>query len=161
MIFSLNELVGWLGLTSFEIFTNLISLTFFTVFLALKLDNDLFVEPSGWWKVFSPLYIADGLNTYFCTIIFIRTHMEQMTKYGILRGIWSLLLLSLIFTFKYLLCQKLSGQTTYEYSEVLSPIFILLQVIAVRACQLHWDKSCSLRIHTIILPNHLPYLSFI
>lgn len=137
MIFSLSELVHWLGLTIFEIWINLVSLTIFTVLLALKLDDNYFNDQSDWWIVFSPLFIADALNTYFCSIIFIRMHMEGMIKVGIARGIWSFVSLILIFVFKYLLCKKLSGQSNLEYSEVLSPIFILLQLIAVRACQLH------------------------
>ncbi|TGZ51767.1 Transmembrane protein [Temnothorax longispinosus] len=50
MIFSLNELVHWLGLTIFEIWINLVALTFFTVLLALKLDENYFLGPSGWWE---------------------------------------------------------------------------------------------------------------
>lgn len=137
MIFSLSELVHWLGLTIFEIWVNLISLTIFMILLILKLDDGYFLGSSGWWTVFSPLFVADGLNTYFCAIIFIRMHMEGMVKVGILRALWSFVLLLLIFVFKYLLCKKLSGQTTLDYSEVLSPVFILLQLIAIRACQLH------------------------
>ncbi|KAK0077162.1 hypothetical protein PV325_004345 [Microctonus aethiopoides] len=64
-------------------------------------------------------------------------HMEGMIKVGILRALWSLISLLLIFVFEYLLCKKLSGQSNLEYSEVLSPVFVLLQLVAVRACQLH------------------------
>lgn len=137
MIFSLNELVHWLGLTTFEIWVNLASLSVFFILLAFKLDNDYFLNHKDWWIVFSPLFVADGLNTYFCCIIFIRMHMEGMVKDAILRALWSLILLLLIFIFKYFLCQKLSGQASLEYSEVLSPVFFLLQLIAIRACQLH------------------------
>lgn len=137
MIFSLNELVHWLGLTIFEIWINLISLTIFTILLATKLDSSYLAGPGGWLIVFSPLFVADGLNTYFCAIIFIRMQMEGIMKSAILRALWSLTFLLLVFVFKYLLCKKLSGQSTLEYSEVLSPVFILLQLIAVRACQLH------------------------
>lgn len=136
-MFSLNELVHWLGLTIFEIWINLVSLTIFTILLALKLDDNYFVGHAEWWEVFSPLFIADGLNTYFCAIVFIRLYMEEMIRVAISRALWSLISLVLIFLFKYLLCQKLSGQSTLEYSEILSPIFILLQLIAVRACQVH------------------------
>lgn len=117
MIFSLHELVHWLGLTIFEIWINLVSLTIFTVLLALKLDDNYFLGHTGWWIVFSPLFVADGLNTYFCAIIFIRMHLEGMTKAAILRALWSIILLLLIFVFKYLLCKKLSGQSPLEYSE--------------------------------------------
>ena len=34
----------------------------------------------------------------------------------------------LLFGFKYLLCQKLNDSIKLEYSEVMSPIFILLQL---------------------------------
>lgn len=134
---SLNELVHLLGLTIFEIWVNLVSLTVFTVLLALKLDENYFLGNSGWWIVFSPLFVADGLNTYFCAIIFIRMHVEHMETTAMLRALWRLILLLSIFVFKYLLCKKLSGQSTLEYSEVLSPIFILLQLIAIRACLVH------------------------
>ncbi|XP_015430362.1 PREDICTED: transmembrane protein 203 [Dufourea novaeangliae] len=137
MIFSLNELVHWLGITIFEIWVNLVSLTIFTMLLALKLDDNYLLGNAGWWTVFSPLFVADGLNTYFCAIIFIRMRMEGIIKAAILRALRSLILLLLIFVFKYLLCKKLTGQSTLEYSEMMSPIFILLQLIAVRACQLH------------------------
>lgn len=137
MIFSLNELVHWLGLTIFEMWINLISLTIFTILLALKLDDDYFLGNAGWWIVFSPLFVADGLNTYFYAIIFIRMGMEGIIKIAIPRVVWSLMLLLLIFVFKYFLCKKLSGQSTLEYSEVFSPIILLLQLIAIRACHLH------------------------
>ncbi|KAL2726838.1 ribonuclease P protein subunit p20-like [Vespula squamosa] len=123
------HILHWLGLTIFEIWINLISLTIFTILLALKLDNNYFLEQAEWWIVFSPLFIADGFNTYFCAIIFIRMHMEGMIQVAILRALWSLISLLLIF--------KLCGLSSLEYSEVLSPVFILLQLIAVRACQLH------------------------
>lgn len=143
MIFTLEELVHWLGLTVFEIWMNLISLSVFVVLLALKLDDFYFTGNSGWWTVFSPLYVVDGLNAYFCSIIYIRMHMEGMAKVGILRALWSLTSLFLLFIFKYLLCKKLTGQSALEYSEVLSPVFILLQLIAVRACQLHWRREIT------------------
>lgn len=134
MILSSDEVVHWLGLTIFEIWVNFVSLMIFTVLLALKLDENYFLGPSGWWVVFSPLFIADGLNTYFCAIVFIRMRMEGFVKVAILRALWSLISLLLIFVFKYLLCKKLCGQSTLEYSEVMSPIFILMQLLAIRAC---------------------------
>jgi hypothetical protein len=43
----------------------------------------------------------------------------------------------LLFGFKFLLCQKLSENIKLDYSEVMSPVFILLQLVMIRACQLH------------------------
>jgi hypothetical protein len=56
---------------------------------------------------------------------------------ALLRSFWSLFTLSMLFLFKYLLCQKLSGGASLDYSEVMSPVFILLQLVMIRACQLH------------------------
>ncbi|XP_076278890.1 transmembrane protein 203 [Lasioglossum baleicum] len=134
MMFSLDELVDWLDLTVFEIWINLVSLTMFTMLLALKLDDNYFFGNAGWWIVFSPLFIADGLNTYFCAIIFMRMHMEGAFRGANFRALRSLTTLLLLFVFKYLLCKKLTGQSTLEYSEMMSPIFVLWQLLAVRAC---------------------------
>lgn len=136
MFFTLGELVAWLGLTVFEIWINLVAITIFTVLLALRIEN-VIVGTNSWWVVFSPLFAADGLNAYFCTIVYIRMHLEGMYKAALLRAAWSVSFLVLLFVFKFLLCNKLSGQNGLEYSEVLSPVFILLQLIAVRACHLH------------------------
>ena len=29
-----------------------------------------------WWVVFSPLFISDALNAYFCVIVFIRMYID-------------------------------------------------------------------------------------
>ncbi|XP_073995946.1 transmembrane protein 203 [Rhodnius prolixus] len=134
MFFSLDELVEWLGMTIFELWINLLSLGTFTVLLALA-SEDILV--SSWWVIFSPLFVADALNAYFCTIVLIRMYLEALYKVAFFRALWSLCFLTAIFSFEFLLCKKLSGETSLEYSEVLSPIFILLQLMAVRACQLH------------------------
>ncbi|KDR22131.1 transmembrane protein 203 [Zootermopsis nevadensis] len=136
MLFTLNELVQWLGLTIFEIWINLLAITLFTILLALRLEN-IITGGSAWWIVFAPLFAADGLNAYFCTIVYIRMQLERLYKVALFRVSWSFLFLVLLFVFKFLLCQKLSGQGHHEYSEVLAPIFILLQLIMVRACQMH------------------------
>nr|CAD7207517.1 unnamed protein product [Timema douglasi]CAD7421810.1 unnamed protein product [Timema poppensis] len=133
MFFTVRELVQWLGLTVFEIWVNLVAVTFFTVALAVKVETGW----GSWWLVFAPLFAGDALNAYFCTIVFIRMHLEGMYKVALMRGVWSLSFLLLLFVFKFLLCKKLSGQSGLVYSEVMSPIFILLQLILIRACQLH------------------------
>jgi len=96
-------------------------------------------SPVSWWVVFSPLFISDALNAYFCVIVFIRMYIEGSYKAALIRALWSLFMLALLFIFKYLLCQKLNDPdgTKLDYSEVMSPIFILLQLVMIRACQLH------------------------
>lgn len=131
MFFTIGEIVRWLGITVFEIWINLIALTIFTILLALKIDTE-----NSWWIIFSPLFAADALNAYFCVIVFIRMQLENSLKVAILRASWSGTFLLMTFLFKFLLCKKLMGQVTLEYSEIFAPLFILLQLIAVRACQL-------------------------
>jgi len=161
MFFQLSELLRWLGLTVFEIWIALVCFTAFTVLLTLKVEvwnshesdfsliqaetgsslrNNLEQDsPVSWWVVFSPLFISDALNAYFCVIVFIRMYIEGSYKAALIRALWSLFMLALLFIFKYLLCQKLSDPdgTKLDYSEVMSPIFILLQLVMIRACQLH------------------------
>ena len=73
MFFQLRELEQWLGLNVVEIWVNLVSLTVFSVLLVLKLE---ILYHLTWWQVFSPLFISDALNCYFCTIAWIRMYLE-------------------------------------------------------------------------------------
>lgn len=135
MFFTIDELVRWLGLTVFEIWINLISILLFTILLAVKYDPTLEVYDNEWWMIFFPLFAGDALNTYFCIIIFIRMLLEMTLKFSFMRISWSAIFLLMTFLFKFLLCKRLLGQVKLDYSEVFAPLFILLQLIAVRACQ--------------------------
>uniref|UniRef100_A0A6B2EBZ5 Putative membrane protein n=1 Tax=Phlebotomus kandelakii TaxID=1109342 RepID=A0A6B2EBZ5_9DIPT len=137
-MFKLSELVKWLGLTEFEIFTNLLALLVFTILLSLRVSSYLSAEYLDWFVIFSPLFCGDACNAYFCLIVCIRMYLEsdQIKRRAFHRLLWSTNYIVLTAVFKYLLCLKLSGQIGLEFSEVFSPIFILLQLIAVRACQL-------------------------
>lgn len=134
-MFELHELVQWLGLAEFEIFTNLVALFIFSIILAIRLAGDL--PEADWFFVFSPLFCGDLCNSYFSIIVGIRMYLDNDNKRKALqRLLWSVKVLVLTGVFKYLLCLKLSGAQNLEYSEVFAPIFVLLQLIAVRACQL-------------------------
>lgn len=103
--------------------------------VVLKLDRAFDVS---WWTVFVSLFICDGLNAYFCVIVFIRQYIEGVYKAGAFRAVWSFLQLLLMFLFKLLLCLKAEGQkSSLVYSEVFAPLFILLMLVMVRACHLH------------------------
>lgn len=136
MFFQLRELLRWLGLTVFEIWVALLFFTLFTILLTFKVET--LIQSLTWWHVFAPLFVSDALNAYFCVIVFIRMYLEGAYKSALIRALWSQCMISLLFVFKYLLCKKLSGSDSkLEYSEVMSPIFILLQLVMIRACQLH------------------------
>jgi len=130
--FKWKELTAWLGLTLFEIWIHLVAFTIFLALLAMKLEDAF---PYSWSVVLTPLFVGDGLNMYFRAIIWIRCYIEGQYKQAVMRICYNLVALSLMIGFKYLLCKKLSGLTDLEYSEVMSPVFVLLQLIAIRACQ--------------------------
>lgn len=135
MFFTLGELVRWLGLTVFEIWINLVSILTFTILLFIKYSSETDIYSINWWMIFFPLFAGDALNTYFCVIIFIRMLLQTSLKSALLRASWSILFLFMTFLFKVLLCKKLLGQLTLDYCEVFAPLYILLQLIAIRACQ--------------------------
>jgi len=137
MLFRQKELLRWLGVTVFETWLFLLALTLFSVLLYLKSEKIILKEQHDWFYVFAPLFVSDGLNAYFCIIVFIRQYLDRDFKNALLRAIWSLLVIGLLFVFKFLLCNKLSATSKLDYSEVMSPVFILLQLIMIRACQLH------------------------
>lgn len=136
-MFKLSELVRWLGLTEFEILVNLCGFLIFTFLLAFKISGTYISANTHWLTIFSPLFCVDICNAYFCVIVGIRMYIGSENKRKAFhRFMWSTYFLVLVAIFKYLLCLKLSGQIGLEYSEVFSPIFVLLQIVAVRACQL-------------------------
>lgn len=134
-MFTIQEIVRWLGLTVFEIWINLNAMVIFTILLALKFDYHSEVHLFTWWTIFFPLFAADALNAYFCIIVFIRMQLESSLKASLQRLAWSANFIFMMFIFKFLLCKKLMGQYSLDYSEIFAPIYILLQLVAVRACQ--------------------------
>lgn len=135
MFFTTKEIVHWLGLTVFEIWINLISFLAFTILLAIKFEPEHAIFMQNWGLIFFPLYAGDALNAYFCVIVFIRMVSEVSVRASLLRVAWSGTFLFLTFLFKVFLCKKLLGQLNLDYSEVFAPVYILLQLVAVRACQ--------------------------
>ena len=121
-------------MTAFELWLHAVSVLVFSVLAVLKYEGVLGVT---WWVIFIPLFACDGLSAYFCVIVFIRQYMQVDIKTAFLRILTSSLSLVLLFLFKLLLCQRLSGQRDTSVSEVMGPLFVLLQIIMVRACRVH------------------------
>ncbi|XP_026286267.1 transmembrane protein 203 [Frankliniella occidentalis] len=134
MFFSWEEIVVWIGVTLFEAWIHTVCLTVFLLFLTLKLDGIL---DRSWWVIFSPLFVGNALSAYFCVIGFIRMYLEGLRKHAFIRTIWSLSFLFLMTVFEVLLIRKIMGNNNLEYSEILSPVFILLQLITARTCRLY------------------------
>ncbi|XP_037093411.1 LOW QUALITY PROTEIN: transmembrane protein 203-like [Pollicipes pollicipes] len=133
MILSVKELTQWLGLTPFEIWLHLAAALVFCVLVVLR---DLFPDTITWWHAMAPLFVCDALSAYFCVIMLIRTYIDGWYKPAAMRALWSFFVLALMFTFKYLLVRKLTDNIGFEYSEVMAPLFVILNMVMVRACQL-------------------------
>jgi hypothetical protein len=86
-----------------------------------------------WFKLFSVLFCADILNAYFCFIMILRMYINNQT--AIHKIFWSLNFILLTGLFKYLIALKLNETKNLEWMEVSSPIFVLLQLFALKACQ--------------------------
>ncbi|CAG0890738.1 unnamed protein product [Darwinula stevensoni] len=125
MLFTLAELVRWLGVTICEMWIQTVAILIFSLLLLLKLDLEL---EMSWFLVFLPLFIADGLNAYFCMIVFIRQCLEGTVKAAFLRAVWSYTIWVLISLFQFLLCEKLEGKNNLGYSEVMAEVFVLMQL---------------------------------
>lgn len=104
--------------------------------LALRADG---LAPGlSWWNVFVPLFAADGLSAYFTTIVSVRLFQDGEKRLAVLRLFWVLTVLSLKFVFEMLLCQKLVEQTReLWFGLIASPVFILLQLLMIRACRVN------------------------
>lgn len=137
--FKLVDVVKWIGLTQFEILVNLLAFLVFSIILTVKATTGALqagpISTGEWLVMFSPLFCGDFFNAYFCVIVGIRMYLNAKHRQAMHRLSWSIHFLLLTAGFKYLVCMKLSGQSGLEYSEVFSPIFVLLQLIAVKACQ--------------------------
>jgi len=135
MFFQLRELEQWLGLNVVEIWVNLVSLTVFSVLLVLKLE---ILYHLTWWQVFSPLFISDALNCYFCTIAWIRMYLEGADG-KISRGVWSYLSILCLTSFKYMLCEQLEKPNYYKtrpISVVMSTFFLWMGLLMIRTCRI-------------------------
>lgn len=147
MLFSLRELVQWLGFATFELFLHLLALLVFSMLVALRAD--MFTPTLSWWLVFVPLFAADGLSTYFTAIVSIRLYQENEKRLAVLRLLWVLTVLSLKLVCEVLLCQKLAEQEQARdlwFGLIVSPLFILLQLLMIRACRVNWwegDNVCD------------------
>ncbi|KAK7593116.1 hypothetical protein V9T40_007868 [Parthenolecanium corni] len=139
MLFTIDELSPWLGVTRFELLSQTVGLLLFSIILTMRLEAceppivTSLPERDIWW-IFSPLFAANVINAYFCVIVFIRTCLERTFKVATIRAMWSATFIGILTLFEYLLCLKLTGGNR-DISEIVSPVLLLLQLLAVRACQ--------------------------
>ena len=71
MLLSLREMIVWLGLGPFEAFLHSLGLLVFSFLLTLRVEGVISVDTS-WHVVFSPLYVAIAVDTYFNMLMYTR-----------------------------------------------------------------------------------------
>lgn len=134
MIFTLKEVIKWLGLSIFELWLHIVTIFVFSVLVAVKLEGGTM----SWWTVFIPLFACDGCVAYFSAIVFIRLYLAGDRRLAATRTLWSACVVALLLTYKILLCQRLEGIRDIDYAVIHVPLFILLKMLAVRACQVDY-----------------------
>lgn len=151
MILTIKEITTWLGISVFELWLHIVTLFVFSILLAVKAEHP---SSMSWWTVFIPLFICDGCSAYFSSIVFIRLVLAGERKIAALRTLWSSCAIALILVYKVFLCQRLQGTRTIGFSIIHIPLFVLLKLLGVRACQSDlWDFIMDL--------NHVKKIWFI
>ena len=135
MIFTLKEVIKWLGLSIFELWLHIVSVFVFSILVAVKLESGMSMS---WWSVFIPLFVCDGCVAYFSAIVFIRLFLAGDKRLAAMRTLWSFCMVALLLTYKITLCQRLEGIRDIDYAVIHVPLFILLKMLAVRACQVDY-----------------------
>ena len=69
MLLSLQELKVWTGLGPFEAALHSFALLIFTFLTTLQLEG---VVDTSWHAIFSPLYVALGIHSYYTTVLSVR-----------------------------------------------------------------------------------------
>lgn len=128
MLFKLEEILKWIGITAFEVWLHLVSVFVFSFLAVFKYEGLIHCT---WYDAFIPLFICDGLCAYFVIIVYIRMYRDRSS---VIRLLSSLLSVVLLFVFKVLLCQKLSKEKIITYSEVMVPLFALVVIVMFRSC---------------------------
>ena len=129
----LDLITRWFGVTVFELCVMGTALINFLLLVTLKLFGHL---NHSWFTVFSPLFLADAISGYFCTIVFIRLYLYGKYKKAIFRTIWSFNQYGLLFIFKSMVCIKLEDKKI-TISEVLLPIFLQFVFLTMRICHMY------------------------
>lgn len=131
MIFSLKEVVKWLGLSIFELWLHIVTILVFSILLAVKLEDGTL----SWWTVFIPLFVCDGCVAYFSAIVFLRLYLAGDKRLAAMRTLWSFFMVGLLLSYKLLLCLRLEDIHKRDFAVIHIPLFLLLKLLAVRACQ--------------------------
>ena len=134
---NIKSLTRWLVMTEFEMLLNVVGILIFSILISIKLD---FNDNITWKEVFAPLFIADGLQAYFCVIVFIRQLSESETKDAVFRYIISFLLLASRVSFKLLTFFVVTGpngnEKNFKFQYVAIPLFFHLSLLMLRSCRL-------------------------
>ncbi|XP_003744845.1 transmembrane protein 203 [Galendromus occidentalis] len=132
-LLELGELCRWINFTPVELSLLMSATLIFSFLAALKLDG--IINPS-WWSLFAVYFVADGMLCYFALIVFIRLCFVGQCKIAAIRALWSFFQLLALLALKQLLCSKYDSHKQLTYSEVFTPLYGILVILMIRACQM-------------------------
>ncbi|KRY55279.1 Transmembrane protein [Trichinella britovi] len=124
-LLSLSETSEITGLTLLEIWMYLVGLLTFSILLALKME--LF-PAMAWSFVFSPLFIASGLDAYFTLI------SDQVLKVAAPRLLFVGFFILLVLALELLLCIKMTHESSFSYAVALSPNVLYAMCLNMTTC---------------------------
>ncbi|KRX84358.1 Transmembrane protein [Trichinella sp. T6] len=124
-LLSLSETSEITGLTLLEIWMYLVGLLTFSILLALKME--LF-PAMAWSFVFSPLFIASGLDAYFTLI------SDQVLKVAAPRLLFVGFFILLVLALELLLCIKMTQESSFSYAVALSPNVLYAMCLNMTTC---------------------------
>lgn len=134
LLMDIKSVTRWLVMTEFEMLINILGLFATTILICLKID---FAFELTWKCVMMPMFIADGLQAYFCIIVFLRLFHDFQIKQAISRLIISGVLLTTRFLFKlfiYLMLTDDNENGKYRFQYAKYPLLLHLILLMFRSC---------------------------
>ena len=134
MLLSMHEMVVWLGLGPFEAFLHSFGLLIFSLLLTLRVHG--VIDPSSTWHlVFTPLYVAIVLDTYFNAVLYTRmvSHAYQTRSARVFTGFYLIMVLSRLAIFMYAeveVARLLDGSATGQ--SLIPPLVVLVTYFSLR-----------------------------
>ena len=130
MLLSLQELIVWTGLGPFEAALHSFALLIFTFLTTLQLEG---VVDTSWHVIFSPLYVALGIHSYYTTVLSVRmliwgvSHTSKRALFYII--VSSILGIGLLIYLEFSIADFLNGGTN-KSSLVTSVVLLIFYLLA-------------------------------
>ena len=137
---NIKSVTRWFVMSEFEMLLNCLGVATATILLCLRLD---YAQDISWKLVFTPMFVTDGMQFYFCIIVLLRQFFEfqQRPWEPVLRFVISSLFLITRFLFKLfvylILVSGVEGDNSIRRLQyAMFPLFLHLILLIFRSCRL-------------------------